>query len=80
MNGLLDLIAAEIERARARYGAPTSTHESYGVLAEEVAELLCAVHENNLVKVKREAIQVAAVAMRMAAACDDEEFARRSRK
>jgi NTP pyrophosphatase (non-canonical NTP hydrolase) len=60
---------AEMERATARYGLPASTHESLGVLLEEFTELQAAIHANALESVREEAIQVAAVALRLAAAC-----------
>jgi NTP pyrophosphatase (non-canonical NTP hydrolase) len=68
----LYLVRAEIDAAQARYGDFSSMHEAYGVLAEEVAELFEAVRlkqdggsirEN---RIRAEAIQVAAVALRIA--------------
>ena len=56
----------EIISANERYGPFTSAHEGYGVLAEEVAELLSAIHSNKRESVRSEAIQVAAVAWRIA--------------
>lgn len=52
--------------ARARYGEFSSTHEAYGVLAEEVDELLDAIRCNDAQWVIDEAIDVAAVAIRLA--------------
>jgi NTP pyrophosphatase (non-canonical NTP hydrolase) len=60
------LVATEIGYADAKYGPFTSTHEGYGVLAEEVGELLKAIQSNNLTDVQRESCQVAAVAQRIA--------------
>jgi NTP pyrophosphatase (non-canonical NTP hydrolase) len=59
-------LQAEIARADARYGPFRSSHEGYGVLAEEVAELLDAIRANDAPSIVREATQVAAVAMRLA--------------
>jgi NTP pyrophosphatase (non-canonical NTP hydrolase) len=59
-------IHEEAEAAREKYGDFTSTHEAYGVLAEEVAELLDAIRSNKRFSVQREAMQVAAVATRLA--------------
>lgn len=59
-------IQDEADAARAKYGDFTSTHEAYGVLAEEVAELLDAIRSNKRFSVQREAMQVAAVATRLA--------------
>jgi NTP pyrophosphatase (non-canonical NTP hydrolase) len=69
LHGLTIEVSAEMSRADARYGPFTSTHEAYGVLAEEMAELLDAIRSNKLESVREEAIQVAAVAMRLAARC-----------
>lgn len=55
-----------MKRGFDRYGKFASTHEAYGVLAEEMAELLDSIRENQLDSVKDEAIQVAAVAARLA--------------
>lgn len=76
----------EVAKAEKCYGpSPASTHESYGDLAEELRELLDAIQANDVVSIQREAIQIAAVALRLAAACldahrenGDTDFARRS--
>jgi NTP pyrophosphatase (non-canonical NTP hydrolase) len=74
-------ITDEADRAEGRYGPFHSSHEAFGVLWEEVAELFDAVRENDLLKMEREAVQVAAVAARIAlCARGSEEFASRSRK
>jgi NTP pyrophosphatase (non-canonical NTP hydrolase) len=78
--GLIEQVLAEIAIAAKRYGPPASTHESYGVLCEEVAELLDAIRANDLPAVKAEALQVAAVALRLADCCSDEVFSKRSTK
>src|SRR2546425_12748778 len=62
-------VCAEAEAAEARYGSFTSTHEAFGVLSEEVAELLQAIRANALESVRTEAIQVAAVALPLAEGC-----------
>lgn len=54
------------EYAETKYGPFTSTHEGYGVLCEEQEELLQAIRDNNPEAVFTEAIQVAAVAQRIA--------------
>ena len=66
----LQEIAAEADRAEERYGPFRSTHEGYGVLAEEVAELMDAIRENGPKAIRLEALQVAAVALRIAEQCD----------
>lgn len=59
----------EVYRADQRYGPFKSTHEGYGVLAEEVLELLTAIGTNVKNDIDEEAMQVAAVAMRIVLAC-----------
>lgn len=78
MRYWIDLIESEAEKAEARFGPFTSSHEGYGVLMEEVWELLAAVHANDRASVEREAVQVAAVALRLAACCEDGPFQHRS--
>jgi hypothetical protein len=56
----------EVLEADLRYGPFTSTHEGFGVLSEEVAELLDAIRANNAGQIELEAIQVSAVALRIA--------------
>lgn len=80
---LMAEIAEEMTSADLIYGPFTSTHEAYGVLAEEVAELLEAIRKAkrgpHLEPVREEAIQVAAVAARLARCCRDHRaFATRS--
>ena len=66
IDGIFDAIRAEAETAEARYGPFRSTHEGFGVLTEEVTELLAAIHANDARSIEREAIQVSAVAARIA--------------
>jgi len=77
---LIESVLGEIAKAAKRYGPPASSHESYGVLCEEVAELFDAIRSNDLAQIKTEAVQVAAVALRLADACLDEMFIKRSSK
>jgi NTP pyrophosphatase (non-canonical NTP hydrolase) len=61
----------EAELAQEKYGDFASMHEAYGVLAEEVAELFDAIRIKQLQPtrprlIRAEAIQVAAVALRIA--------------
>ena len=72
-------IAVEITIATNRYGDYASVQEAYGVLAEEMAELLDAIHANASESVRAEAIQIAAVATRLAEHCRDHPaFSKRS--
>jgi NTP pyrophosphatase (non-canonical NTP hydrolase) len=77
-EGLLALLDAEAQRADARYGVFRSTHEGLGVLVEEFDELRAAIRSNDLDAVQYEALQVAAVALRLVEACANEETADRS--
>ena len=86
---LLARVTAEMAHAERTYGGYTSTHEALGVLAEEWDELRAAVHADDVCAIRDEAIQVAAVALRLAQACqmahecpagDPTHFARRSFK
>jgi len=62
----LATLLAEANRAQGIYGPFRSTHEAYGVLAEEMMELLLAIHGNDIEAARKEAMQVAAVAYRFA--------------
>ena len=64
-------VLVKIAVAHAKYGDFASMHEAYGVLAEEVAELFDEVRKPQRDmfrghRIRDEAIQVAAVAMRIA--------------
>ena len=79
-----DLIA-RCNRADIRYGPFTSTHEALGVASEEWGELCYAIRSNDLDSIRSEALDLAAVMMRLAAMCEsaieaDTGFGRRSRK
>jgi NTP pyrophosphatase (non-canonical NTP hydrolase) len=62
-------LVEEMRVAEDKYGPYTSAHEAYGVLAEEVSELLDAIRANKSESVRREAIQIASVAFRLAYSC-----------
>ena len=67
----------EVTRARARFGAFHSAHEAYAVLLEEVDELKAHVwakqSQRDYQAMRREAIQVAAMALAFAVEiCDTE--------
>lgn len=79
MTDIINEALDEMRRATERYGVFASTHEALGVLLEEFAELTQAVGANALESVRMEAIQVAAVALRLAAHCREHAaFAARS--
>lgn len=75
-----DLILSEIVTADRRYGDFASTHEALGVLREEIHELEHAIQANALESVRTEAIQIAAVATRLAYSLNAETTRRRSVK
>ncbi len=60
----IDAMLDESANGRKWYGPYRSMHEAYGVLAEEMMELLDAIHDNNEVAARHEAMQIAAVAYR----------------
>ena len=76
---LIEKMKNQWDYADVRYDIFKSTHEGYGVLSEEVSELLEAIHSNDAVAIREEAIQVAAVAMRIAECLDSEDVRKRSR-
>ncbi len=55
----------ELTQAAAKHGALHSAHEGYGVLMEEVDELLEAIRANDAAAVRAEALQVAAMGARI---------------
>lgn len=66
---VMTAIIDEAIRCGKKYGQPTSTHESMGVLLEEFAELRDAVRANDRIAIMQEAVQVAAAAYRLAWEC-----------
>jgi NTP pyrophosphatase (non-canonical NTP hydrolase) len=72
---------SRMRAAELRYGGFASSHEALGVLTEEWDELRDAIRSNSLESIRGEAIDLAAVALRLADACrSDPEFAERSKK
>lgn len=65
IDATMETIIRTAGDAENRYGPFTSTHEAYGVLAEEVSELLDAIQRNNRVDIGSEGVDVAAVAYRL---------------
>lgn len=80
MKALQDA-GGEIETATANWPPFNSAHEGFGVLLEEVDELKAHVWTNqkkrDLAAMRKEAIQVAAMALRFAAEVCDEERGRK---
>jgi NTP pyrophosphatase (non-canonical NTP hydrolase) len=79
MTELVRAVLAEAERGEAQHGGYASMHEAFAVLLEEVDELKAEVwkraHDRNLAALQNEAIQVAAVALRMAATASESRHA-----
>lgn len=87
MDDVVTMLIARVTKARERYGAIASTHEALGVAAEEWGELLAAVRSNNIIAVRDEALDLAAICLRLANECQEAHehdmatpFARRSWK
>lgn len=70
LDAVMTAVLEEAGRANAKWGDFTSTHEAIGVLLEEVDELRDAIRANKLGSVHMEAVQVAAVALRLAWHCE----------
>lgn len=62
---VLDDVHKELYTSTQKYGAFRTTHEAYGVLKEEVDEMWDACKRNDLPAMEAEAIQVAAMAIRL---------------
>jgi NTP pyrophosphatase (non-canonical NTP hydrolase) len=77
---LLQFVRRETLRAQERFGNPASTHEALGVITEEYFELVHAIRTNRLDRIREEALQVSAAALRLAEACDNTVFLCRSVK
>jgi hypothetical protein len=60
----LNVILAELETAVKRFGPMASMHEGYAVILEEVDELWVEVKAQHADHATREAVQVAAMAIR----------------
>lgn len=69
-------IAARINAAESRYGGFASTHEGLGVALEEWQELCDAVRANDMDGVASECIDLAAVLIRLAVGCRENEALR----
>ena len=60
----LQMIKLELEWATKHRSALTSSHHAYGVILEEMDEMWDEIKGDNLVDARKEAIQVAAMALR----------------
>lgn len=81
MRGIAYEALAEAQAGHIRWGAFNSAHEAYAVMAEEVDELWDWVKtrqgDRDLEAMRKEAMQVAAMAIRFAAEACDERRGRR---
>ena len=58
-----------MESAQEKYGNFASAHEALGVALEEWNELQAAIHDNELFSIESEALDLAAVLLRLAIQC-----------
>jgi len=74
----LSALHARINTAHLRYGPLASTHEALGVALEEWDELREQIRANNIVAIRNEALDLAAVLIRLSYQCEqahESEFA-----
>lgn len=69
ISATLLAVGREAQAAADHYGPFASTHEALGVLCEEWDELREAIHCNDAAAIAEEALQVSAVALRLATLC-----------
>lgn len=60
----LEQVHDEIDRAASLYSPMLSNHEAYGIIKEEVDEMWDAIKSNSTKNARKEAVQVAAMAVR----------------
>lgn len=77
-GNLMTDIIREAADASVKFGPFASTHEALGVLMEEVSELIEAIRANDMAQIQKEAVQVSAVAFRLANSCVSRRFSKRS--
>lgn len=81
LGQIFDAVRSEVNQARDNWPHFNSAHEGYGVLLEEVDELWDHVKTNqkkrDLVAMRKEAIQVAAMAISFALEVCDEDTGRK---
>lgn len=58
-------LSSRIDKANSTYGPPASAHEAMGVALEEWDELKAAVHLNAREAIREEALDLAAILIRM---------------
>lgn len=60
------------------WGGSASTHEGYGIIAEELDELMDALRENDIPKIKKECLDIAVAAMYLYESAEQETFSRKT--
>ena len=63
-DDIMDKVWCELKRATSKFGPFNSAHEGYAVIKEELEELWDFVKINNTNEARKEAVQVAAMAIR----------------
>ena len=76
----LTQVPLRMDAADARYGPFASTHEALGVASEEWDEFREAIHSNDLAKVEKEALDLAACLLRLVEQIGDDSLRGRSVK
>lgn len=80
MRSILEEIAEELDSATLKFHDFHSFHEGYGVIHEEMAELLDAIRDNDSDQIRAEALQVAAMCVRLVRDCCDSEDPKHGRR
>jgi NTP pyrophosphatase (non-canonical NTP hydrolase) len=73
---VLDGIERRMDAANARYGRFASTHEALGVALEEWQEFVQAIRSNDMHNIEHEALDLAAVLIRLAQSIPNDEALR----
>lgn len=76
-DGVIVAVEARISAAQRRYGRFASTHEALGVALEEWDELRDAICENDLVAIRHECVDLAAVLIRLARSLSESKAVRK---
>lgn len=77
-HSTIDALVTRIATAHETYGPIASTHEALGVASEEWDELRAAIHANNRLAIAHEALDLAAILIRLHDAMDSIKLRQRS--
>lgn len=69
LNTAVRLVKAELKEATSKFGSFNNAHEGYAVILEELDELWDEIKNNHTMLQEKEAIQVAAMAIRFLVDC-----------